>query len=377
MWARRDLKSRLITYFRRALSIFLVVLATCAGAYLPLVAYHQSSTLSVGEIRMSVSPGHRGALDVYVPLVDWGARFEAIRAPLRIRVDLQTVNRGVATGLAQGQSLDIDKVRAEAEQALTTYLMRLIALTVLAGAALGLLVAFAIRSRVPRLRWTAAASIIVALGIGVALALLIPPRGEISNPQYYAHGPDIPRALEAVEAAQRTPGVLDQELDAQLVGLARLVVDPGRRAEPRRPADDHGRLRPAQQHGRARRAGAGDGRRAAVLRRRPDRPRFAARDEPRPPRRAHGRPVRVRLRQPRLRLPLTGAGQGGRDRAHPPRPAEGGRHAMGRSSTRSRACAWRATTTRSSARAPTRTPTASTTPRNRACRRRSCSGCAR
>ena len=31
MWARRDLKSRLITYFRRALSIFLVVLATCAG----------------------------------------------------------------------------------------------------------------------------------------------------------------------------------------------------------------------------------------------------------------------------------------------------------------------------------------------------------
>ncbi len=178
---------------------------------------------------MSVSPGHRGALDVYVPLVDWGARFEAIRAPLRVRVDLQTVNRGVATGLAQGQSLDIDKVRAEAEQALTTYLMRLIALTVLSGAALGLLVAFAIRSRVPRLRWTVSASIIVALGIGVALALLIPPRGEISNPQYYAHGPDIPRALEAVEAAQRTPGVLDQELDAQLVGLARLVVDPGRR----------------------------------------------------------------------------------------------------------------------------------------------------
>ena len=229
MWARRDLKSRLITYLRRALSIFLVVLATCAGAYLPLVAYHQSSTLSVGEIRMSVSPGHRGALDVYVPLVDWGARFEAIRAPIRVRVDLQTVNRGVATGLAQGQSLDIDKVRAEAEQALTTYLMRLIALTVLAGAALGLLVAFAIRSRVPRLRWTAPTSIIVALGIGVALALLIPPRGEISNPQYYAHGPDIPRALEAVEAAQRTPGVLDQELDAQLVGLARLVIDPGRR----------------------------------------------------------------------------------------------------------------------------------------------------
>jgi predicted phosphodiesterase len=61
------------------------------------------------------------------------------------------------------------------------------------------------------------------------MALTIPPRGEIANPQYYAHGPDIPRALEAVEAARRSTGVLDQELNAQLVGLARLVIDPGRR----------------------------------------------------------------------------------------------------------------------------------------------------
>ncbi|MBE2317800.1 metallophosphoesterase [Solirubrobacter sp. CPCC 204708] len=178
---------------------------------------------------MSVSPGHRGALDVYVPLVDWGARFEAIRAPLRLRVDLQTINRGVATGLAQGQSLDIDRVRIEAQEALRSFIIRLILLTVGAGAALGLLTAFAIRSRVLRLRWTAPTSVLTAVGIGVAMVALIPPRGEISDPQYYAHGPDIPRALEAVEAAQRTPGVLDQELDAQLVGLARLVIDPGRR----------------------------------------------------------------------------------------------------------------------------------------------------
>ena len=60
---------------------------------------------------MSVDPGHRGALDVYVPLVDWGARFEAIRAPIRLRVDLQTVDREVATSLAEGKSLDVEQVR--------------------------------------------------------------------------------------------------------------------------------------------------------------------------------------------------------------------------------------------------------------------------
>src|SRR3954447_22095682 len=228
-WARRDVKSRLLTYFRRALSLTLVLLATCAGGYLALVGYHQSDQLSVGEIRMSMSPGHKGALDVYVPLVDWGARFEAIKAPIRLGVDLQTVDRRTATTLAQGGSLDVEKVRTEATEALKSYLIRLFALTVLAALALGLLVAFAIRSRVPRLRWTIALATLTTVAIGAAMVAFIPPRGEIANPQYYAHGPDIPRALEAVEAARRTSGVLDQELDAQLVGLARLVIDPGRR----------------------------------------------------------------------------------------------------------------------------------------------------
>src|SRR3954471_14730731 len=130
MWGRRDLRSRLLTYFRRALSLTLVLVATCAGGYLALVGYHQSRTLSVGEIRMSMSPGHRGALDVYVPLVDWGARFEAIRAPIRLRVDLQTVNRPLATSLAEGRPLNVEQVRAEARDALARYLKTLIGLTV-------------------------------------------------------------------------------------------------------------------------------------------------------------------------------------------------------------------------------------------------------
>jgi predicted phosphodiesterase len=148
---------------------------------------------------------------------------------VRLRVDLQTVDRRTAQGLAQGQALDVDRVREEATDALAGYLRKLIALMVAAALTLGLLVAFAIRSRVPRLRWTSLTCIVAALGLGAAFIVLVPPRGEISDPQYYAHGPDIPRALEAVEAARRTTGVLDQELDAQLVGLARLVLAPGRR----------------------------------------------------------------------------------------------------------------------------------------------------
>jgi predicted phosphodiesterase len=222
-------KARALLNFRRLLALALVFAATLFGGYLALVSFHDEDRLTVGEIRMSIDPGHKGALDVYVPLVDWGARFEAIRAPIRVRVDLQTIDRPTAQALAEGKSLDVQQVRTEARDALATYLRKLIALVVACALLLGVLVAFAIRSRVPRLRWTSLLAILTSLGIGIALIVLIPPRGEISDPQYYAHGPDIPRALEAVEAARRTSGVLDQELDAQLVGLARLVVAPGRR----------------------------------------------------------------------------------------------------------------------------------------------------
>src|SRR4051794_4688337 len=226
----RRARRRVALIARRAVPLLAVVAATLLGSYGVLVTFTQSKRLSVGEIRLSMSPGHRGALDVYVPLVDWGARFEAIRLPARLRIDLRTVDRATVKRVAAGARLDVEKVRAEARDAITGYLVSLIGACLLGGAALGLLVAFAIRSRTgPRLRWTSAAVGGTVLLTGVALVALLPPRGKIDQPQYYAHGGDIPRALEAIDAAERSSDVLDEELDAQLVGLARLVVAPAAR----------------------------------------------------------------------------------------------------------------------------------------------------
>ena len=98
-----------LTHARRALTLLLVLLATLAGGYGALATFSQTKQLSVGEIRLSVSPGHKGALDVYVPLVDWGARFEAIRLPVRLRVDLRTVDRQTVQRVAQAGTLDIQQ----------------------------------------------------------------------------------------------------------------------------------------------------------------------------------------------------------------------------------------------------------------------------
>ena len=206
------------------------MVATLAGGYLALVSFRQDRSLSVGTIRLSVSPGHKGALDIYVPLVDWGARFEAIRLPARLRIDLKTVDRDVIKKVAAGGALDVQTVRKDARDAIATYLRNLIMLVFLCGGSLGILVAFAVRGgATPKLRYTTGAAVATATLSAVALVTLLPPRGAIDEPQYYAFGPDIPKALEAVETAQRSTKALDQELDAQLVGLARLVNAPANR----------------------------------------------------------------------------------------------------------------------------------------------------
>jgi predicted phosphodiesterase len=214
----------------RAAFVLAVIAATLAGGYLALVSFRQDRELSVGGIRLSVSPGHTGSLDVYVPLVDWGARFESIRLPVRLRVDLRTVDRDALERVADGGSLDIADVRADARDAIAAYLRTLIGVVGFCALALGLLMAFAVRHRSgPRLRWLVATAAGTAVAIMVGLVVLIPPRGQMDAPQYYAYGADIPRALDAVAAVRRSGQALDQELDAQLVGLARLVTAPAGR----------------------------------------------------------------------------------------------------------------------------------------------------
>jgi predicted phosphodiesterase len=214
----------------RAVTVLAVIAATLAGSYFALVSFRQDRELSIGGIRLSVSPGHTGSLDVYVPLVDWGARFESIRLPAPRRVDVRTVDRDALQRVADGGSVDVSVVRTEARDAIASYLRWLIAVVAFCGLSLGLLTAFAVRNRAgPRLRFTVGAAVGTTLAIGIGLVVLLPPRGAMDTPQYYAYGADIPRALDAVASVRRSGRALDQELDAQLVGLARLVIAPAGR----------------------------------------------------------------------------------------------------------------------------------------------------
>jgi predicted phosphodiesterase len=215
---------------RKVLIVAVVVVATLAGGITALATFRLDRTLDIGSVRLSVEPARHGALDLYVPVVDWGVRFPVVRLPARVNVDVRSVDREAVVRLAEAGNLDTELVRGQARDALAFYLRLAIGFAVVAGLGFGMLVALAVRGgRGPRLRVTLAAAGITALAMAVALVVLLPPRSNIDAPQYYANGSEVPAALRTLESLGASAKTLDDEIDQQLVGIARLVTSPAGR----------------------------------------------------------------------------------------------------------------------------------------------------
>lgn len=213
------------------LALAAVLVATVAGTIGALATFRQDEQLSIGTVRISVQLGEPGALGIYVPVVDWGVRFGGNRLPAQLRVDVRRVDRDAVERIARNRQVDVDAVRTQATSAIRDYLRALLVVALVCGLLAGAVVAFAVRSRSGvRVRWLLAVAAGTAAAATGTLALTLPPHGPLEHPTYFAHGADIPRALDAVETANRSVGTLSQELDGQLVGLARLVLAPGERS---------------------------------------------------------------------------------------------------------------------------------------------------
>lgn len=209
----------------------LVLVLAFVGGRVALGAFTVERDLSVGTVAISTDAFHRGALDLYVPVVDWGARFPGVRLPARLSVEVRSVDREAAQEIAGGGQVPLRELRAEATDAIKDYLVLVVLVVAGCALALGALGALALRSgsSVAPVRRLLAVAALGAVAWGAAVALLLPPRGALDHPEYYARGPDIPVALRALQGATRSADRLQEELDEQLVGLARLVEDPARR----------------------------------------------------------------------------------------------------------------------------------------------------
>jgi predicted phosphodiesterase len=206
-----------------------VTAAVTAGGLLALATYRADHDLSAGTIRLSVEPLREGALDIYVPLVDWGARFDAVALPARLRIEARTVDARVVASVAGGR-VDVAGIREQARDAVASYIRTLIPIVAVAALAAGALVAFALRGasrfRLRALLGTAGGATLVLVA---AVSLLLPPRGDLENPEFYANGSQIPVALQATQRATESAEAISQDVDQQLVELAKLISVPAER----------------------------------------------------------------------------------------------------------------------------------------------------
>ncbi len=80
-----------------------------AAASLALATFREDKQLPVATVRLSVQLNEPGALGIYVPLVDWGVRFGAVRLPVQLRVDVRRVDRAAAERIARNRSVDLSR----------------------------------------------------------------------------------------------------------------------------------------------------------------------------------------------------------------------------------------------------------------------------
>src|ERR687885_2329680 len=81
-----------------------VVALALAGVVLGLrVASPGEYDTELGRVSVLVTPAAHGQVEAYVPLADWGVRFHAFRAPMRLHIEPRTVQRDVVLRAASGE----------------------------------------------------------------------------------------------------------------------------------------------------------------------------------------------------------------------------------------------------------------------------------
>ena len=98
---RRGLRARRVAAW--ILGSVLAVVLALAGIALGLrIASPGEYDTELGRVSVRVTPAAHGEVEAYIPLADWGVRFHAFRAPMRLHIEPRTVERDVVIRAASG-----------------------------------------------------------------------------------------------------------------------------------------------------------------------------------------------------------------------------------------------------------------------------------
>jgi Calcineurin-like phosphoesterase superfamily domain len=229
---------------RLAAPVVIVVLAVVGVALGLRVASPGEYDTPLGRVSVQVEPAAHGRVEAYVPLADWGVRFHAFRAPMRLHLEPRTVDRDVVLRAANGAKEPIRATEAGLRTAMRRTVLRTLRFA-LGGAALVALVlglglaAFGERRRRLLIGAPAAVVVVAAIVCGVTLqrAQATFDESALDHPTYYARGAELVQLLDAAANARKAGEGYASKVQGAVGGFASLLTDPAAgRLEDTRPA---------------------------------------------------------------------------------------------------------------------------------------------
>jgi predicted phosphodiesterase len=226
---------------KTAAVILLCAALALAGSVVALrAAGPASSDVTLGTVDVRVAPARSGAVDIYMPVVDWGVRARPYRAPVAVELEFRSLDREAAlSALRTGGSVDASLAGLETElhDAVEGGLRRSAALALLGGTIGGLL-GGAVAAAFGRRRWlllgpaaglVASFAAVAVTGAGVSRF----DYDALREPTFYAHGEELPRLLEFSERVLADTDGYGDSYGEAVAGLTRLIAVAGeRRGEP-------------------------------------------------------------------------------------------------------------------------------------------------
>jgi hypothetical protein len=229
---RRGLRRRRVAVLILAPAV--TILLAIAGIALGLrIASPGEYETELGRVSVRVTPAAHGEVEAYVPLADWGVRFHAFRAPMRLHLEPRTVQRDVVLRAASGERAPVRDTEAGLRTAVRKTVLRTLRFAV-GGAALlavflGLgLAAFGVRRRAVLIGAPASVVVVAAIACGATLwqAQASFDERALDRPTFYARGAELVQLLDAATNARKAGDGYASKVQGAVGGFASLLADP-------------------------------------------------------------------------------------------------------------------------------------------------------
>jgi predicted phosphodiesterase len=172
----------------------------------------------------------RGAVDAYVPIVDWGIRSRPYAAPVRLDLEVRALDRESVVGaLRSGEGAQQELRRVESDlRGIVRREVRGSALWGVVGGVVGGLLGGALLAAFGRRRWLMlgpATGLASAGALTIAAVLTVSGLGRdtFSEPVFYARGGELPDLLAFSEQLSETTGRYTDSYEQALAGLETLI----------------------------------------------------------------------------------------------------------------------------------------------------------